>query len=363
VNFILSVVEAADVAIVACDATRVVSNRAARDLFGENNLPENHPLFRSLDAGAAISAVCGAMQGPDGGTSVLVSARALFDENGNKTVAVATCAPLAGALETQHREAHEAKKRLELLLESTGQGLFGVDLAGHCTFVNSSVAAMLGYRREDLDGKRLHELIHHTDANGQPYPASKRPVHIILKEARFCRIDDEFLFRADGSRFPVEYSSYPMLDEGVLHAAVVAFSDVTARKKADAAIRESEARYRSLFETISEGVYQTSPSGELLRANKALVQMLGYESVNELRALDVTDLYVQPDEREKRSAQLEREGRLVEAPLRLMCKDGRTIEVLENARIVRDDRDRLLLLRGYAPPGTLITLVSSQGRG
>src|SRR5579863_2708128 len=303
---LLSAITVADVAIVVCDAARniVVSNRAAGELFGGNTLPDAHPLFRSLDTGTEIAAEFSVADKAGALTSVLVSARAVFDENGNKTGAVATCAPLASAIRTQYHEESEAKKRLELLLESTGEGLFGIDLDGHCTFVNGSAAAMLGYRREDLLGRRLHEMIHHTDAAGQPYPASKCPVHVTLQEARFCRIDDEFLFRADGSRFPVEYSSYPIFDQGVLRGAVVTFADTSGRKKIEAALRESEARYITLFNNISEGVYQTSPSGELLRANKALVQMLGYESENELRALDVADLYVRPDERQQLTHQL-----------------------------------------------------------
>lgn len=280
------------------------------------------------------------------GSSVLVSVRSIFDENGNKAGAVATCAPLDGAIRARFDEASEAKKRLELLLESTGEGIFGVDLSGFCTFVNGSAAALLGYRREDLYGKRPHEMIHHTDAHGQPYPPSKCPVHVTLREGRFQRIDDEFFFRADGSRFPVEYASYPIFDQGVLRGAVITFSDTTGRKKIEAALRESETKYRTLFENIAEGVYQTSPSGELLRANKALVEMLGYESENELRALDVNHLYVRPEDRQRLTQQLEREGRLVEVRLELKRKDGQKIHVIENARAVRDDRQRVLYYEG-----------------
>jgi len=346
-NFLLSAIEVADVAMVVCDGARkiVVSNRAARDLFGDN-LPGTHPLFRSLETGGEITSDFQLVDKSGARSSVLVNARALFDENGNKTGAVATCAPLAGAIGARFNEASEAKKRLELLLESTGEGLFGVDLEGRCTFVNGSAAAMLGYRRQDLQGQRLHEMIHHTDADGRPYPASKCPVHFTLREARFYRIDDEFLFRADGSRFPVEYASYPILDEGTLRGAVVTFSDTSGRKKIEAALRESETKYRTLFENVAEGVYQTSPSGELLRANKALIEMLGYESENELRAQDVHHLYVNPEERRRLTQQLEREGRLVEVRLELKRKDGQSIQVIENARAVRDDRQGVLYYEG-----------------
>jgi PAS domain S-box-containing protein len=329
-----------------CDASRniIVFNRAARGLFGDR-LPETHPLFRALDAGTELTADFPAA-GPDGPDRVLVKARALFDEHGNKTGAVATSAPLDGAEKALFDEASEAKKRLELLLESTGEGIFGVDVKGVCTFVNGSAAAMLGYRREDLFGKRLHEMIHHTDAHGRPYPASKCPVHVTLRDARFHRIDDELLFRADGSGFPVEYSSYPIFDQGVLKGAVVTFSDTAGRKKIESALRESEARYRALFENIAEGVYQTSPSGELLRANRALIEMLGYESENDLRALDVHELYARVEDRKRLTQQLERDGSLIEVRLELRRKDGQNIQVIENARAVRDEHRRVLYYEG-----------------
>ncbi len=135
-------------------------------------------------------------------------------------------------------------------------------------------------------------------------------------------------------------------DAGNVCGAVVTFVDVSARKRIEAALRESEAKYRTLFETVSEGIYQTSPNGELLGANRALVEMLGYESETELRSLDVSDLYVNPDDRGRLTALLEREGRLVEVELQLRRKDGRVIKVIENARTVRDERTRVLYYEG-----------------
>ncbi len=346
-NFLKSALQAADVAIVVCDAERniVVFNSAARDVFGDNIL-EAHPLFRAFETGKELVSAFQAVSASGVPGSVLVHARALFDENGTKTGAVATGAPLAASLKAQLEEASEARKRLELLLESTGEGIFGVNLRGICTFVNGSAAAMLGYRREDFYGKRPHEMVHHTDANGRPYPGSKCPVQVTLRDGRFQRIDDEFFFRADGSRFPVEYASYPVLDQGIRRGAVVTFTDITARKRIEAALRESEARYKALFENIAEGVYQTSPNGELLRANRALVEMLGYSSETELRALDVHHLYARPQERLRLTQQLERDGRLVEVRLELKRKDGESIQVIENARAVCDDRQRVLYYEG-----------------
>ncbi|HYL76638.1 MAG TPA: PAS domain S-box protein [Bryobacteraceae bacterium] len=338
------VLERADAAIVACDLHGNISvfNAAARALFGGTTLPGSHPLFQALRDGASsgVEVISGDAH------SILVNAEPLLDAQGNKLGAVATCAPLSAASAAKHREGEDARKKLELLLESTGEGIFGIDLRAACTFVNGSAAAMLGWMREDLLGKRVHDLIHHTDKNGQPYPLEACPILRAFREGRGCRVDDEKFFRADGSFFPVEYSSYPILDGGTVQGAVVTFSDITARKRAEEALRQSEAKYRTLFETISEGVFQTSPNGELLAANRALVEMLGYASENELRAQDVNDLYVNRDDRKQLSARLEKEGKLVDASLMLKCKDGRIIQVIENARAIHDDRQRVVYYEG-----------------
>jgi PAS domain S-box-containing protein len=347
-DLLAAVLEHADAAIVACDAEGkiVVRNEAARELMGDGPLPNNHPLFRSLREGALRGVEVAITTDANPGTSLLVSAEPLFDRNRKTIGAVATCAPMLAAFREQNRETEEARKRLELLLESTGEGIYGLDMDGRCTFINGSAVAMLGCGRKDLLGKRMHDMIHHRRPNGQPYAVESCPIYRAFREGVGCRVDDELFFRADGSSFPVEYSAYPIMDAGVVRGAVVTFSDVSARKRTDAALRASEAKYRSLFETVSEGVYQTSANGELLAANQALIEMLGYSSELELRAQDVTDLYVNPEDRKRLTAQLERDGQLVNSELLLKRKDGSVIRVIENARAIQDERKRLIYYEG-----------------
>jgi PAS domain S-box-containing protein len=333
-HLLTAVLERVGVAIVACDAEGnvVVSNAAARALFGEEPLSCNHLLLRALREGP--------LQQVDQATGVLVTCEPLFDNVQKKIGAVAYCERI------QHGNDREAHQRLELLLESTGEGVYGIDLEGRCTFVNGSAAAMLGFAREDLRNAQMHDLVHHTRSDGQPYQAKNCPIYRAFREGIGCRVDDESFFRSDGSSFPVEYSSYPILDGGAVRGAVVTFSDVTARRRTEAALRDSEAKYRSLFQTVSEGVYQTSSNGELLAANRALIEMLGYSSEHELRAQDVKDLYVNPEDRARLTAQLERDGQLVGAEFLLKRKDGRVIRVIEHARAIQDERKRLVYYEG-----------------
>jgi PAS domain-containing protein len=202
-DLLAAVLERADAAIVACDpeGKMVVSNAAARELFGAET-PADHPLMRAL----VESSLRGAEVVMDAlalnGTPLLVSAQPLFDKRGRRMGAVATCAPLSGVVERQRGETEEARKRLELLLESTGEGIYGIDTQGNCIFVNGSAAAMLGHRREDLIAQPMHQIMHHTDAGGQPYPVEDCPIYRSFREGRGCRVDDEFFFPCGRIVFP-----------------------------------------------------------------------------------------------------------------------------------------------------------------
>ena len=107
-----------------------------------------------------------------------------------------------------------AASRMALLLESTGEGIFGVDNAGRCTFINRAGAEILGWRIEDVLGRNMHGLIHHSHANGGHYPESECPIVNAFRSGPACRIDREVLWRADGSAFSAEYSSHPVIDAG-----------------------------------------------------------------------------------------------------------------------------------------------------
>ena len=135
--------------------------------------------------------------------------------------------------------------RLTLLLESTGEGIFGIDMAGRCTFVNRAAAQMLGWSTEMVLGCNMHELIHHSHADGRHYPECDCPIFNAFRRGLPCRIDDEVLWRADGSRFPAEYSSYPVIENGQVQGAVVTFVDITERKLAEELLKKTNDELES----------------------------------------------------------------------------------------------------------------------
>lgn len=119
------------------------------------------------------------------------------------------------------------------LLESTGEGIYGVDLEGRCTFINTAGAGLLGYHAEDLIGRSMHPLIHHTRRDGSPYPMEACSIYQAYRTGQVCRGDDEVLWKRDGISFPAEFSSSPLYEGGILTGAVITFQDITERKRAE----------------------------------------------------------------------------------------------------------------------------------
>ena len=113
--------------------------------------------------------------------------------------------------------------------------------------------------------------------------------------------------------------------------------DITNRKLAEKQLQASEAKYRGLLENVFDGVYQSTPEGKLLTANPAIVRMLGYDSEEELLALNVRDLYMNPEDRDIFARKIEGTGEVRNLELTLKRKDGQRLIVLENARMVQNE--------------------------
>lgn len=128
-------------------------------------------------------------------------------------------------------ETGRIKRQMELILESAGEGIFGLDMDGKVTFVNKAAAQMLGWEPEDLVGKSHHGLIHHTRPDGEPYPVNQCPIHQAYRDGMVHLGGDEIFWRRDGVSFPVEYISTPILDNHRLTGAVVVFRDLTAFRR------------------------------------------------------------------------------------------------------------------------------------
>ena len=164
---------------------------------------------------------------------------------------------------------HEAGKvvwrdKLSQLLESTGEGIFGIDMLGCCTFINRAGAELLGWLPADVLGRNMHELAHHTHVDGEHsgvhYPEHLCPIFNAFRKALPCRIATEHFWRKSGTPFAVEYSSYPIVEDGVVLGAVVTFVDISARRQAEDALRQAHAeleqRVRERTHELQEALTQ-----------------------------------------------------------------------------------------------------------
>jgi PAS domain S-box-containing protein len=131
-------------------------------------------------------------------------------------------------------------RQSDSILESVGDGIYCIDLDGKATVVNAAAAQMLGYREEEMLGRVMHNLIHHTRPDGTPYPSDESPIRKSLSNFGTARITDEIFWRKDGTSFPVEYVARPLIDTNTSESGearaigvVVAFTDTTERRALD----------------------------------------------------------------------------------------------------------------------------------
>jgi PAS domain S-box-containing protein len=121
--------------------------------------------------------------------------------------------------------------RNELILNSAGEGIFGIDSSGAVTFANPAAVRMTQYASDELTGQFLHGLVHHTKADGTPYPAQECPLVAAMQEGTSRRDAEDVIWRKDGTSFPVEYTSMPIVDGAHTGGAVLVFRDVTERRE------------------------------------------------------------------------------------------------------------------------------------
>jgi diguanylate cyclase (GGDEF)-like protein/PAS domain S-box-containing protein len=172
---------------------------------------------------------------------------------------------------TERKRAEEALDRLshqhEMVLKSAGEGIFGLDREGYATFVNPTAANMTGWGAEDLLGRSLHDALHHTKPDGAPYPKEECPIYVALEDGATHSRDDEVFWKKDGTSFPVEYVSTPILQDGEVVGSVVTFKDITERKALEDQLRH-QAFHDPLSALPNRALFMDRLAHALTRANR-----------------------------------------------------------------------------------------------
>lgn len=175
------------------------------------------------------------------------------------------------------------QKSLQRLLDSAAEGLYGVDIEGRCTFINRAALTMLGFEREsDLLGRDIHAAIHHSRADGRPYPAHESKVYSAYRSRQASHSTDEVFWRQDGTSFPVESWSHPVIHDGEVQGAVATFFDISDRVEMLAALRRGETRLERLIDAVTDGVVTIDDEQKIVLFNRAAETMFGIDAADAL---------------------------------------------------------------------------------
>lgn len=140
----------------------------------------------------------------------------------------------------------------QLILDAAGEGVYGLDRNGRCTFVNDAAEEILGWRREEVLGQVIHDIHHHTHADGTPYPREQCPIYAATKDGEVHRVDSEVFWHLNGTPIPVEYTSTPIWRDGELDGAVIVFRDISQRKQMERLRDEAYAEISHLKEQLEQ---------------------------------------------------------------------------------------------------------------
>jgi PAS domain S-box-containing protein len=180
---------------------------------------------------------------------------------------------LVSELAAQKEQLRASEERARLILNSSAEGIFGTDMQGCITFVNPAACHMLGFAAEELIGKVSHPTIHHHRPDGSVYPREECPMYLAFKEGRTSRIDNEFLWRKDGTGFPVEYGATPIMKDGRIAGSVVSFRDITERKQQEAELLIQH----SALEAAANAITIVDRRGAIQWVNSAFTRLTGFE--------------------------------------------------------------------------------------
>ncbi|NOX94062.1 MAG: PAS domain S-box protein [Alphaproteobacteria bacterium] len=224
----------------------------------------------------------------------------------------------------------------DLILQASGDGVYGLDCEGRTIFVNPAAERLTGYSSKEMVGKPQHMLIHHSHADGSEYPRLECPIYAAFTDGEVHQVTDEIFWRKDGSSFPVEYVSTPILDEGKIVGAVVSFRDITERKRAEDALLESEERYRKIVEATHEAIFLVRvDDGQMLDVNDEACKMLGFTR-DVLMTKTAEDLHPhEMDVHQEVMESLLEAGKIKTDRLSCMASNGEQIPVRVSASIIQ----------------------------
>jgi adenylate cyclase len=252
---------------------------------------------------------------------------------------------------------HENESRLTQYLEAMPLGVCVLDASGQSFYANQKAREIFGKGTVPHINSEQKAAIYQFYKSGtnQRCPVEELPIMRALRGESLRTEDVEI--RAGNKIIPVESWATPIYDSvGEISYGIIAFTDITERKKAEAALVQAEEKYRGIFENALEGIFQTTVDGLFISANPALAQIYGYddpeeliESINDIQQ----QLYVEPQRRQEFLELMKQHGTLSEFESQVYCRDGNMIWISEYTRTVYDANGEVLYYQGFAEDITL----------
>lgn len=251
------------------------------------NLERSHKLEQQLenliDIGEAITGHVTELLTPGGFELVTLTAWRATDPD-NNNISILILARDKKATSNESEELNQLRSQHQLILDSAGEGIWGLDKEGRITFGNKAAVEILGWELDKVLGKSSHEVHHHSHEDGSPYPRSDCPIFASLRDGEVHHVDDEVFWHTNGKPIPVEYISTPIIRHGKPNGAVIVFRDNTERRENERLkqqayneLEQLRSSYQLILDAAGEGIYGLDKDGLITFSNAASTEILGWK--------------------------------------------------------------------------------------
>lgn len=231
---------------------------------------------------------------------------------------------------------------IDPLLASMGEAMYGVNNEGNCTFCNPACAEILGHPDTDhILGRNMHDLMHHSYADGAPYPVEECTIYDAHITGTPAHKDNEIFWRADGTSFPAEYRSHPIIRNGAIEGSVVTFSDITARKQTETELHKSAETQRGMFDESVAAIFVFDQNKNITNINQSTLKLLGYTK-EEMIGMNVETIDANPSDVIQQQRRVLSGTNITSFEHQVRRKDGKILTVLNNARPLTDGEGQII---------------------
>jgi PAS domain S-box-containing protein len=173
-------------------------------------------------------------------------------------------------------ELDKLRREQEQILRAAGEGIYGVDKNGITTFVNPAAANMLGWNPEELIGRNQHEAIHHTKTDGSPYPEDECPISASVRDGKIHE-GTELYWRKNGTSFPIDFISTPVIENDEVVGAVITFADISLRQQAEDDKNKAQSYLQSIIDSMPSILVGVNLQGNVTQWNNEAAKMTGFK--------------------------------------------------------------------------------------